>query len=326
MLHSGALAKPVAAAQVQDICQKAIRAKSRAGAPPVDWVVDDLHAAITEGHFVAYLQPQVDLRRGGVVGFEALARWDHPSRGLLAPDRFIQRVERLHLMAPVTISIARSAVNTFIELKRAGFDGRLSINIASGCFDDADFSNDLERVVLNAGAACDDVTLELVETDDFHDSVLEISALARLRLAGFHLAADDFGTGCSTLSKLQRGAYDEVKIDREFTQRAQTDRAGQAAVASILVLAKEMGASCVAEGIEDESTLAFLVKRGCQVGQGYLFSAPLPPGQTVDWWRQWAHAVKPLPAMPDGEVSKPATLDASDLERLSRREQPIWIF
>jgi len=320
------IAKPINMAQLEDLCRRASEQVQAPQQMRSAYTQASLQAAITAGEFHAYLEPQVDLSLGTVVGFEALVRWHHPERGLVSPFDFLNDIEQFGLMRELTLAVLRSALTSVAALRLAGYEGGFSINIASSCLEQSQFPAEAAAIVRQAGESCDQVTLELTETGELEDSVLEISNLARLRLEGFHLAADDFGMGYSSLAKLQRGAFDELKIDRDFCRSVQTDRVSRAAVESILGLARSLGATCVAEGVENEAVCAFLFERGCPIGQGYLFSPALAPDKVVAWWQAWAPAPRRL--QPDaGTDERPAPmLDARSLERLDRRQTPAWIF
>lgn len=326
------VAKPINLKRLEEICQLTLQRRDQHRQAHRRWSQAELQTALDSGELLAFLEPQIDLRRGTVLGFEALARWRHPDLGLLSPADFVDDYQRAGLMQALTLRMLASALDALSLLRAEGYEGGLSVNFGASCLEDPQFAAEAAALVRRTGESCKSITLELTETSSIEDSVVEISNLARLRMEGFHLAIDDFGMGHSSLVKLQRGAFDEIKIDREFSSRVAADRSSRAAVESILTLARFLGVSCVAEGIEDEQSRQLLAESGCQIGQGYLFSRPLDPQQLGAWWRQWnATLQQRTDSTEDSEADMvageaPATLDDRTLARLARRDQPAWIF
>ena len=318
--------KPISPAQLEGLCLRASEAMVAPTAAKAGFGAATLRLALERNEFAAFFEPQVDLSLGTVVGFEALVRWQHPTQGVLSPAHFLDEIEQHGLMRELTFALLRSALGSLSALRAAGYEGGFSINVAASCLEQPQFPSELAALVAQAGERCESVTLELTETGELDDSVLEISNLARLRLEGFHLAADDFGMGYSSLAKLQRGAFDEIKIDRDFCRSVLDNKVSRAAVESIVGLARRLGASCVAEGIETEDICNYLFEQGCPVGQGYFFSRALAPDAVVQWWRHWQPVARNTRVADEAKETPAAMLDGRSLERLDRRQQPAWIF
>lgn len=293
----------------------------------------EISEGLAQGQFVAFLEPQVVLESNAVSGFEALVRWQHPRRGWITPDHFIAAAEDSYLIGPLTLAVLDSALESLAALRLAGFSGGISVNLSARSLADPQFPALLASHVRRAGLRYSDVMLEITETARVSDSIAEISGLARLRLAGFKLALDDFGMGFSSLAKLSQGAFGEVKIDRQFTSRVNDDPTCRAAIESTLALAHALKWICVAEGMETESTKQALMKLGCSIGHGYLFSRPLPPDTVVNWWRDWEQSrLRNLSnASQSGKHAladhpRPVMGDDRQLSNLAARAHPVWIF
>lgn len=336
-LRISAIAKPVTLDRLRELIADLGPSRRRglpAAPPPPD---SDIARGIKACEFVAFLEPQVDLRSGEVVGFEALARWRHPQRGLVAPYAFIPTIERSALMPDFTVALFDNLLSTRTRLLAAGFTGKLSVNIGAECLAIPDFparmQECLRRHQLDNGEG---ITLELTESSGIGDPVDAVSGLARLRLLGFELAIDDFGVGHSSLANMQNAAFSEIKIDHQFTSRVLTDRLSRAAIESIVHIAMSLGWLCVAEGIETEDIRLALVSMGCTTGQGYLFSKPVDPDDVVDWlqhWQQRPAIARQLPpahrllnvaaaARRDGYL----LIDTAQLAQLEKRDIPSWLF
>jgi len=324
------VAKPMSLKQLEDIAGRTLQRRELSRENRARWPTARLDQAIRQGELLAYLEPQLDLRRGDVIGFEALVRWQHPELGLLTPDRFLPELECAGLILPLTLRMMESALATLRALRAVGYEGGMSVNFGAGCLEDSDFPLQMAALAHRAGESCENITLELTETAQVEDSMLEVSNLARLRLEGFQLAMDDFGMGYASLAKLQRGAFNEIKIDRDFTRRISSDRTSRAAVESILALARSLDVSCIAEGIEDEQTRQWLIEIGCQQGQGYFFSRAMAPTEVVGWWlehrRKLRDAVATASPAPELAGRIPTRLDDRALSKLAKRDQPAWIF
>lgn len=238
----------------------------------------DLGRALESGDFVAYYQPIVDLQSGRIVGAEALARWCHPERGLLAPGEFIPVAEETGMIVPLGLEILGQAARQTAAWNRTlGLDPlRLSVNLSARQVQDPGVVKDVERALAEAGLAAAGVTLEITESALMSDAEAAVSTLARLKELGVRLALDDFGTGYSSLSYLQRFPVDTLKLDKAFVDHLGIGNAKDSRLAQAIIgLGELMHLEVVAEGIERVEQLDRLRALGCRLGQGYYFSRPL---------------------------------------------------
>lgn len=237
----------------------------------------ELRRAIQTEQLCLHYQPKVDARNGGLVGVEALVRWQHPERGLIAPGGFIALAEESGLIAPLTDWVLHAACKSMRRWLDHGLPTvPLSVNLPASSLGDVRLPDQLDGLMrqYRLQPAC--LMLELTETMVMRDVPTAIGVLGRLRNLGFGLSLDDFGTGYSSLSHLKRLPMSELKIDRAFiTDVARGGRDG-ALAAAIITLGSELGLQVVAEGVETEEQSEFLIGRGCALQQGYLFSKPVP--------------------------------------------------
>jgi len=237
----------------------------------------DLREAVRQGQFVLYYQVQVD-GLGQRTGAEALIRWQHPRRGLIAPAHFIPQAEETGLILPLghwvleTACAALTAWQDRPELAQL----TLAVNVSAHQFHQAGFVEQVLQVLAKSGAEPRKLKLELTESlllDDVEDVIAKMSAL---KAHGVGFALDDFGTGYSSLSYLKRLPLDQLKIDQSFIWDVLTDPNDAAIAQTIIALSQTMGLSVIAEGVEREEQRDFLAGLGCHAYQGYLFSRPLP--------------------------------------------------
>jgi EAL domain-containing protein (putative c-di-GMP-specific phosphodiesterase class I) len=249
----------------------------------------DLRAALERDEFVVHFQPQLDLRSGAIVGFEALVRWRHPQRGMVPPAEFIPVAEEAGLIGAIGERVLRRACAQASAWRRAGHDRlQLAVNCSARQFQDERFVARVESILLEAGLPAARLELEITEsivmrrTEDVNARLLELERM------GVRISIDDFGTGYSSLSYLKRLSIHQLKIDRSFVRDIGTDPDDAAIVNAIIAIAHTLGLKVVAEGVETPGQLAYLRAAGCDLGQGYLFSAPLPAeevGRLLDAWR-----------------------------------------
>jgi diguanylate cyclase (GGDEF)-like protein/PAS domain S-box-containing protein len=236
---------------------------------------EDLRHAIKADQLVLHYQPQVT--SAGLVGAESLVRWNHPTRGILAPGEFIQLAEEtglIHSLGEWVLNSAFSQVALWAkgyELK--GF--RVAINISAKQFQHPEFLNLVLDAAERSGANPANITLELTESiimDDVKDVVRKMTLL---KSRGFRISMDDFGTGYSSLSYVKKLPLDELKIDRSFVKDILVDPSSGAIARTILSLVRDMGLSVIAEGVETAEQRDFLTELGCHCFQGYLVSRPV---------------------------------------------------
>lgn len=246
-----------------------------------------LAAAVETDRIDIALQPQFRLDTSAHSGFEVLARWTRNGVSV-SPADFIPIAEECGLAAALGERVIARALKAVRNLKDLGLDvGRTAINIADAQISAADFVARLRAMVDRANLRPDDIELELTENILLDREKEQIEAnLKKLRDMGFSIALDDFGTGFSSLSHLSRYAIDTIKIDRSFVARLLQEPSSRAIVRAVVTLGHELGMRVVAEGIETEEQLALLRSQGCDFGQGYLVSRPLPPDDVAGFLRR----------------------------------------
>jgi diguanylate cyclase (GGDEF)-like protein/PAS domain S-box-containing protein len=238
----------------------------------------DLRAALENGDLRLHYQPTVDLATSQVIGFEALARWPHPTRGMINPLDFIPIAEATGLIVPLGRWVLHEACRQAVEWGVAG-DGhppKMSVNVSVRQFDRADLSEMVSAVLAETGMPADRLCLEMTESVLMTDTEANLEQLLRLKALGLTLAIDDFGTGYSSLAYLRRFPVDTLKIDRSFVERLGIIADDTALTDTIVRLGKSLGMATVAEGIEEFGQLAALREMGCGFAQGYYFSRPVP--------------------------------------------------
>ena len=258
-----------------------------------------LRRGIERGELVVHYQPALDLACGRVVGVEALVRWDHPQRGLLAPAEFISLAEETGLIVPLGAEVLAVACRQITAWQRAGVSGpdlSLSVNLAARQLLAPDVCAVVEAALAESGLEPARLCLEITESALLEDGESSTRALSRLKALGVHIAVDDFGTGFSSLTYLKRFPVDVLKIDRSFVDGLCHDPEDRAIVASVIDLAHAFGLTTTAEGVETAEQLAQLRALGCAQGQGFLWSRPLPADAAGRWIA--SHSSDPGPAWP----------------------------
>jgi EAL domain-containing protein (putative c-di-GMP-specific phosphodiesterase class I) len=251
--------------------------------PESDEWVDQLREAIDHGELRVYYQPKTELASGRLVGFEALARWQHPRRGLIEPDRFIPLAETCGLIAPLTDEVLVQAVGDCASWAIAGHNLTVAVNMSPVLFERDRLLTNLIQLLGQHRLPAVNVTLEVTESAAMHDPGTTMGTLSRLRLRGFNLALDDFGTGYSNLALLHRMPFNELKIDRSFIADVKSSRDSQVIVRAIAALAQQLGLTTVAEGVEDLSVWDWLRSIGIEQVQGFGIAPPMPADQVLDW-------------------------------------------
>ena len=248
-------------------------------------LASELLSALREGQLLLHFQPKLALATGRTVGVEALVRWNHPARGLLLPDHFIPLAERTGIINPLTTWVVDHALRHGLALAQAGLPLDLSVNLSARNLHDPSFCPALLKALDAIDFPLSRLTLEITETAIMTDPGRAKAALTELHHAGIHLSMDDFGIGESSLAYLKDLPITKMKIDKSFVVGFREPR-NAAIVRSAIDLGRNLGLSVTAEGIEDEATYLALRDLGCELGQGYFFSKPLPMEPLVTWLRE----------------------------------------
>lgn len=264
---------------------------------------DDVRRALAEAQIVPFYQPKVDLVSKQVVGFEALARWLHPSRGVLTPGVFGAVFEDAELSTAIgDIMLARIIEDMQLWLGRGINCGRIALNLSSFAFTAPDLADVILEQLARGGVPFSSFEIEVTETVLLGEARGVAATLQRLHDNGVKISLDDFGTGYASLTHLKRFPVDELKIDRSFVSELETDPDDAAIVSAVVSLATSLDLKVVAEGVETEGQTAMLRAAGCHYGQGYLFAKPMTASRVPWYLRQWndGPAVLPPPRLKRG--------------------------
>jgi diguanylate cyclase (GGDEF)-like protein/PAS domain S-box-containing protein len=239
-------------------------------------VESSLRRALKQGELLLHYQPQIDLATGAMVGVEALIRWRDPDLGLVYPRQFVSIAEECGLIVPIGRWVLREACRQTQAWLDAGLNAvPVAVNISSVEFRHKGFLDGVALILRETGLAPGNLELELTESVLMHDADSSASMLEGLKAMGVRLAIDDFGTGYSSLTYLKRFPIDTLKIDQSFVRDIGGDADDGAIVAAVIGMGKSLKQRVVAEGVETDKQLAFLLSRQCDAGQGVLFSHPL---------------------------------------------------
>lgn len=258
--------------------------------------MQDLAAAIKNSDIYVVVQPKIYCSDSSLAGFEALARWEHPTAGFVSPEHFVRLAEKHHLINELTWLVMNKSVEWLAELPQTvteepGLEGlttrlrniSLSINISAKSLDHPTLFADFAAICVAKGVELHRIYLELTETHAMENPLASLDTLTRLRMKGFNLSIDDFGTGYSSMKQLVRLPFSEIKVDKSFVMSALESDESRNITQSIVELGNSLQLTTTAEGIEDDETLHFLKSNQCTLAQGYRISKPLPLANVSEW-------------------------------------------
>lgn len=246
-------------------------------------LIEELRAALSSGdELTCHYQPKINARDGSVHSVEALLRWHHPTRGLLLPEEFLPAAERAGLMRKVAYRTMSLVLAEAESWRADGMPLTVAVNLSTTNLLDLDLVGTIERLLRDHGLPANTLIIEITEST-LVDSVRSRNTVAALQRLGVRISLDDYGTGWSSLARLQDVSVDELKLDRIFVGRLARDPRSVAIVRSTVALARSLGADLVAEGVEDEVTLSKLRQYGCTITQGFVHSPPLPAKDLREW-------------------------------------------
>ena len=232
------------------------------------------HAIANDGLFLDF-QPKLDCKTGQIFGVEALVRWQHPSRGIIPPEQFLALAEQSGVIHDLTAWVAGAAARQGAAWRQAGMPVEVAINVSARDIADIEFPDTIMAICQTAGLGADAVTLELTEFAAMGDPAQALDVLTRLRLKGFRLSIDNYGTGYSSLAQLRRLPLSELKVDTSFVTQMHRNQDCRVIVEAVIGLAHKLGLAVVAEGVENADNLAALVEMGADAAQGYFIGAPV---------------------------------------------------
>ena len=272
-------------------------------------LVAQLRRAIEAKQLILFYQPKINLRKGRITGVEAVARWDHPERGLMLPDDFIPLAEHTGLIKPLTLLVLDEALHALHTWHQAGLDLTMAVNLSARHLHDQDLPQQVAELMAKWHIEPSWLELEITESAIMADPLRAMDVLTRLDAMGVGLSIDDFGTGYSSLIYLKQLPVDEIKIDKSFVIDMLDNNEDLVIVRSTIDLAHNMGRRVIAEGVENKEVLDTLIHLGCDLAQGYYLSRPLTAGVLQRWlidspWRVLSDAPESEEsAMPDKRLS-----------------------
>jgi EAL domain-containing protein (putative c-di-GMP-specific phosphodiesterase class I) len=279
----GYLTKPFSVREVRNLLDAGRRKNIMPSA-------DELAAAIEAEQLSLFYQPKVQLdpqQTMSVTGAEALLRWNHPDYGLITPDRIIPVAEANDLMGPLTDFVIKTAIEQLRVWENEGVDVIVSVNMPPNLLTDRNLPDRLAGMMADAQLDPGLLCLEMTENVPISDYIDAAEILTRFRLKGFGLSLDDFGTGHSSLIQLHQMPFSELKIDRTFITEIESNPDAQIIVRAIVDLARNLGLTVCAEGVETAGSLRYLRSIGCHQVQGYYFGRPMPSEAFAELVRRW---------------------------------------
>jgi len=243
----------------------------------------ELESAFMNSQFELYYQPKVNLQTHQLYGAEALIRWQHPEHGFISPDIMIPIIEKSRLLQEITLWILNTALNQSRLMREHSPDFRIAVNISPQLLDSPELVELVSRALRIWDIDPQLLILEITETSIMVNEEIAQQNLRQLSEAGVMLSIDDFGTGYSSYSYLQQLPVQEMKIDKSFITTLLTEKNNERLVKSMITLGKDLGINVLAEGIETPEIQQQLIDMGCQYGQGFLISRPLPATKIVEW-------------------------------------------
>ena len=272
-----------------------------------------LRRGLEMGELVLEYQPKFPLRGGPAVGVEALARWEHPTLGRIGPDGFIPLAEQTGLIARVTDVVLRTAIAQAASWAAEGLELRVSVNVSPRNLLDPQLPVLIRSLLAEGGVDPSHLQLEITESRAVPSGRVAMAVLEELRTMGVGLAIDDFGTGFSSLVQLQRLPVDEIKIDRSFVSAMIDSESDATIVRSTIDLARNLGLTVTAEGVEDQPTRRRLAEMGCDLAQGYELCRPLPADRCAHVLRDAPFVLTPRRPADQGELMRRVLIAAAAL-------------
>ncbi|NDE90316.1 MAG: EAL domain-containing protein [Alphaproteobacteria bacterium] len=272
------LAKPINITELRETLDTLATLEAKAESKQTD--VSSSKIKVEE--IAVFYQPILDLETNRIRGMEALVRWNHPEHGILAPDLFLERMDAA-AMDELADRVMTIATDDLAKLHEKGFPLAVSINLTASNLIDLAVPDRLDDICKQKNIPNEKITIEVTESEAMRDVRRIMDVLTRLRLRGFGVAIDDFGVGYSSLRELQRMPFNSMKMDKSFVMDMGENRDSQMIANTIIDLGHNLKLKVVAEGIETVSALKLLKDRGCDLGQGYLISKPVPYEKFLAW-------------------------------------------
>ena len=286
----GALEKPVSPQKLEALIALHVPPQPKTeGAPAAapELSLEEIRHGLEKGEFEPFFQPKVELASGAVKGAEALARWRHPERGIVPPYAFIDRIEKSGLIDDLTAAMLEISARHAAAWAVAGLDISVSVNLSLKSLSDPDMAEKLTQRVRTQGLEPQRMVIEVTESVAMTEVGKALENLARLRMKGFGLAIDDYGTGYSSMQQLSRIAFTELKIDQSFVMSAISENASRVILETSLEMARKLKLKSVAEGVEARAHWDLLKTLGCDMVQGYFVAKPMAAADFAPWVARW---------------------------------------
>mgnify|MGYP005805767261 CR=1 FL=1 len=240
-------------------------------------------AGIRDGEFEPYFQPKVEMATGYLRGAEVMARWRHPTEGLVMPSAFIGVLEESGHIDELTALVLRKAATTARHWNARGVRASVAVNLSLSSLGDTRLADRFAAIVADCGLAPKDVIFEITESTETSELGRVLENLSRLRMKGFGLSIDDYGMGYSSMKQLTRIPFTELKIDKTFVRNASLNGASQAMLETTLDMARKLSLVAVAEGVETKQEFEMLRGLGCDLAQGYYIAHPMAAPDFIRW-------------------------------------------
>lgn len=276
--------KPVTPHKLQALVARYKRHSSPARHAQVgEFTLTEIEDGLRNDEFEAFFQPQVEVRTGRAVGVEALARWRRPGAGIVTPYAFIKPLEDAGTIDELLWCVLRKSARFARTLRAEGLASLVSVNISPASLHALAIGERIAETIENEGVSPGDIVLEITESASVTALGTVLENLSRLRMKGFELSIDDYGTGYSSLEQLARIPFTEVKIDQSFVTHADQRAAAKVILESSLAMARRLGLRAVAEGVETQANWDLLRELGCAVAQGYYIGRPMSADDCIAW-------------------------------------------
>jgi len=287
----GVIEKPISVAQLEALISKYARVDIKpqqvVNAGP-RFSLEEILQGVSAKQFEPFFQPKVDLKTGRISGAEALARWVHPKHGVIAPYEFIKLLEESSKMDELTFNILEKSVAASRILHDNGHAISISVNLSLTSLTDIRLANRITQMVREAGVDPQQIILEITESAAMTEVALALENLARLRMNGFGLSIDDYGTGYASMQQLTRIAFTELKIDQSFVKDFAANPALRIIIESSINMAHKLQVKSVAEGVETQEDWDTLKSMNCDAAQGYFIAKPMSLSSFVDFCAEYS--------------------------------------
>ena len=286
----GVVEKPLTPGKLEALIKLHSPAQAKADCPRASgptFTFEEIAAGLKNNEFEPFFQPKIELATRQIKGAEALARWRHPGKGIIAPHAFIKRLEESDLIDDLTWVMLRKSSTSCKGWRAAGLEATVSVNLSLKSLADVHLADRVTDLVRSQELDPRHVVLEVTESAATTDVGRALENLARLRMKGFGLSIDDYGTGYSSMQQLTRIAFTELKIDQSFVMNASKQKSARVILKSSIEMAKKLNMTTVAEGVETQGDFDLLGQLHCDLAQGYYIARPMEYENYLGWVREW---------------------------------------